>query len=224
MPRIPNPKVPNEKVAQLWGQGLQAHSKNVFTIGNTIYSYGKHYPMAVKDPTKKVVYLNTEKYELPTGKVSRSTLKQLGEVRANIPMGFEVKEVSTPEIQKIAEKDEASTPNKPNIFSMSTKWVRTDAWRGYEQPVYAIAGVSDTGNWSDSPIPSDKSMEEIKKLQSHLASQGIKTKIAHAQSSNVFMMKHWLVPTIADFDKAKKISEAWLNEHKSDTDAIHGAD
>jgi len=115
-------------------------------------------------------------------------------------------------------------PNIPKKFSLAKKWVRTDAWRGYEQPKLAVAGASDTGMASDSPCPSDVSKEEVAKLAAYLKSKGIATKVIGASSSNVFMGKRWIVPAITDYPKAKKLADAWLKEHESDTQLLHGAD
>ena len=47
------------------------------------------------------------------------------------------------------------------INTTKTKYVRIDGWRGYAQPVNAIAGCNDTGNSEDSPCPSSLAQEEI---------------------------------------------------------------
>ena len=40
-------------------------------------------------------------------------------------------------------------------ITLKTKYVKTDGWRGRLEPINAICGSNDTGNYSDSPCPSD---------------------------------------------------------------------
>lgn len=90
-------------------------------------------------------------------------------------------------------------------------YVKTDAWRGYEMPLYAVAGASDTGMWEDSPNPSDKVDAELQALKSTLSEQGIKTKIATTESSNAFMAKRWLVvENPDDYERAEEITAEFL--------------
>jgi hypothetical protein len=104
-----------------------------------------------------------------------------------------------------------------------TKWISTDEWHGYEQPVNAVAGSSDTGMWSDSPAPSVVVDKELNMLTEHLKSKGFKVSRAMTESSNAFMKKRWLVVT-TNFTAAKKEADKWLVKHKSDTIYIHDAD
>ena len=88
-------------------------------------------------------------------------------------------------------------------FSTKKKYVRTDAWRGYYQPEYAIAGVNDTGNWSDSPSPSKEVNTEIHEFQKELKKLGVPTRKITAQTSNVFSVNHFLIPPVQMFPSAK---------------------
>jgi hypothetical protein len=103
-----------------------------------------------------------------------------------------------------------------------SKWIATDAWRGYYQPAYAVLGSSDTGTWSDSPCPSDKVNEELKGFQGFLKGNGIHSVIKTGRSSNVFMIKRWVVVSQWDFKKAKKIAGNYLKE--KETRYVHEAD
>ena len=49
-----------------------------------------------------------------------------------------------------------------NYFLEATHYIRTDGWRGYEEPVYAVAGANNTGDYSDSPCPTDICMTELR--------------------------------------------------------------
>jgi len=106
-------------------------------------------------------------------------------------------------------------------FSRKLEWVSTDGWRGYERPVYAIAGSSDTGMWSDSPCPSDRVKAELTDLKKHLRSKGIHYREIITKSSNVFMIKHWLISSVEQFEEAVKVAEAWLKDNHAVTNHIH---
>jgi hypothetical protein len=106
----------------------------------------------------------------------------------------------------------------------SKKWIKTDAWRGYEQSSYAVLGSSDTGTWEDSPCPSYEVDKELKDFQAYLRKKGIGSSIKTAQSSNVFMAKRWVVVQPDDFKEAKKLAGQYLKEKKEETKYIHEAD
>jgi len=64
---------PSDEIVHLWAHGadrdLRNASGNVFTIGDTIYSYGTHFPMAMRISTKEdlTVYLvSTRSYSVTT--------------------------------------------------------------------------------------------------------------------------------------------------------------
>lgn len=113
--------------------------------------------------------------------------------------------------------------NTPN--PMKQRYHRTDGWRGYSIPAKAIAGSSDTGMWDDSPAPSDKVKAELDRFRKEvLRANGIRSRIRHTQSSNVFMVKHWVVVSEEDFDRAAQLTVDWLDEHDDDLNYIHSAD
>ena len=116
------------------------------------------------------------------------------------------------------------SPSGRLSFSKKTKWVSTDAWRGYEQPVYAVAGASDTGSWSDSPNPSIDVENEMNMIKKELSQSGIPTKEVITRSSNVFMGKRWLIAPKSIYPKAKKKSKDILKKLIKETHFIHGAD
>lgn len=109
-------------------------------------------------------------------------------------------------------------------FTTKSKYIRTDGWRGYSQPIYAIAGSSDTGNWEDSPAPSREVASEIKKFQSDMRKKGFNTRLFSSQSSNVFMMKRWVIVPPEQYSAAKAYADAWLSQHEDEIQYIHGAD
>lgn len=92
-----------------------------------------------------------------------------------------------------------------NVFDLSKSWISTDGWRGYEEPKYAVCGANDTGNWDDSPCPSDVADREIKEAQLILKSQKIPTKKMTTQSSNVFCIRHYVVVPPHYIKQAKEL-------------------
>jgi len=104
-----------------------------------------------------------------------------------------------------------------------SRYHRLDGWRGYSIPDRAVAGSSDTGMWSDSPAPSDKVLAELAKLRAELKAAGIKSRVSHTLSSNAFMIKRWVVVPRADFDRALKLAQEYLEAHRSETRYVHDA-
>lgn len=104
------------------------------------------------------------------------------------------------------------------------KWISTGGYRGYAQSSYAVAGSSDTGTWEDSPCPSSKVIKELNDFQDYLKQKGIKSTIKTTKSSNVFMVKRWVVTKPEDFNEAKKLANQYLEEKKIETQYIHEAD
>jgi len=110
------------------------------------------------------------------------------------------------------------------IFSRKKSWVSYDAWRGHEQPVYAVVGASDSGMWSDSPAPSDISKSEINAVRSFLKKNGVHTQEVHSATSNVFTGKRWVIVPPEEYEKAKALAGKYLQEHEKDTRLLHEAD
>jgi hypothetical protein len=75
----------NEEVCHVWAQQNQEHGRagNIFFEGPTIYSYGKHFPMAKFYADKNVVLITTRGY-------SHSTSKHLSDVRRALRAGFNI--------------------------------------------------------------------------------------------------------------------------------------
>ena len=102
-----------------------------------------------------------------------------------------------------------------NFFDESLEYVRTDGWRGYSKPKYAVAGATNTGNWSDSPAPSNICEQEIKAVEAHLKSNGIKTKIQVCETSNVFCVHVYLIVYPSKHEQAKGIVEEYLQANET---------
>lgn len=102
--------------------------------------------------------------------------------------------------------------DKVEVEKGPSNYHRIDGWRGYEWPKLAVAGSSDTGSWSDSPAPSALVSLELNRLKEYLAEHGFSATETFTQSSNVFMIKRWLVVK-KGYDEAKKLAEDWLEQH-----------
>lgn len=102
-------------------------------------------------------------------------------------------------------------------------WSPSDAWRGHEYPPFGVAGCSDCGTWGDSPAGSEEADAELSRLQQHLSSLGFHTSQRSTRSSNVFMVKRWLVCAPSQHAEIQAAANAWLTEHDGDTRLIHDA-
>lgn len=98
-----------------------------------------------------------------------------------------------------------SKPKGPRgaLWITTTKWIATDAWRGYEEPLYAVAGANDTGGWGDSPCPSDVAAKEIKQAIIALKAAGVPYRRVTGSTSNVFCGHHYLVVQPVDVEKGR---------------------
>ena len=78
-------KVANAKVAQNFAEGnvLQERSETMFIVGEVIYSYGYHFPIAERIDTNKY-YFTTDKYSTTTGKHKSLVLRALQKAGAEI--------------------------------------------------------------------------------------------------------------------------------------------
>jgi hypothetical protein len=102
-----------------------------------------------------------------------------------------------------------------------------DGWgRGsYKIPQYAIVGSSCTGDWSDSPCPTNLVKAELEGFRKVLRLSHIRSSIRATQTGNGFMVKVWVCVKQADYDKALPIANTYLNEPKvrDNTRYIHDA-
>jgi len=94
-------------------------------------------------------------------------------------------------------------------ISTKTGYVRTDGWRGYSQPVFAVGGANDTGSYYDSPCPSSVREKEINGFIEKLKAAGIKYRTKWCQSSNVFCQHFYVIVSEADHAKAYEIAKEY---------------
>jgi hypothetical protein len=98
------------------------------------------------------------------------------------------------------------------INTTKTKYVRIDGWRGYLEPVNAIAGCNDTGTYEDSPCPSDVAQAEINSFVKKLRKEKIKYRTTWGNSSNVFMVKRFVCVSPKDRTKAQAMAHDHMEE------------
>jgi hypothetical protein len=98
-------------------------------------------------------------------------------------------------------------------FSLKKRYVRTDGWRGYEEPIYAVCGANDTGGWEDSPCPSHVGDKELKAARQVL--KGIPVKRVACNTSNVFCIHKYLVVPIDQVGEARARIKKYLSENET---------
>lgn len=102
-----------------------------------------------------------------------------------------------------------------DVFDTSEKYIRTDGWRGYSEPKFAVVGANDTGTSSDSPCPSDVREAELKAIAAELHKEKIETKQIVTNTSNVFCVHVYLIVKVKFAEKAREIVEAFLENNET---------
>ena len=90
-------------------------------------------------------------------------------------------------------------------INLKTKWISTSAWRGYEQPINAICGANNTGNWSDSPCPENVCLSELDEAKKILIRNNIPYHLVWYNTSNVFCVHGYIVVPGKLKKRAKKL-------------------
>jgi hypothetical protein len=89
----------------------------------------------------------------------------------------------------------------------------TDGWRGYSEPVNAIAGANNTGNWSDSPCPENVCLSELDKAKEILINKNIPYSFKWCETSNVFCVHGYiLVKGSKRKNRAKELIKPLISE------------
>ena len=99
------------------------------------------------------------------------------------------------------------------INTTKTKYGKIDGWRGYLEPINAIAGCNYTGMTEDSPCPSDVAEAEINSFLQKLRKEKIKYRTTWGNSSNVFMHRKFVC--VSPKDKLK--AQAMAYDHQNET-------
>lgn len=87
-------------------------------------------------------------------------------------------------------------------ISMKTKVVQIDGWRSRLEPINAICGVNDTGNYSDSPCPTSVGRSEIKMVIERLRKERIQYRSIWLNTSNVFCVAQYIVVKESERERA----------------------
>lgn len=98
------------------------------------------------------------------------------------------------------------------MISLKKKYVRTDAWCGYEEPIDAVCGAKDTGTWEDSPCPTPLALAELAKAKKILKQHNIKFKSTWGQTSNVFCIHRYIVVAHENVEQAKELIKPLIDE------------
>jgi len=97
-------------------------------------------------------------------------------------------------------------------ISVKKMYVRTDAWRGYERPIHAVCGANNTGNWDDSPCPTNVCCSELSKAEHVLRINKIPYRRVWCRSSNVFCVHGYLVVPEELVEKGKELIEPLVKD------------
>jgi hypothetical protein len=98
-----------------------------------------------------------------------------------------------------------------NHISTKTKWVKTDGWRGYSEPINAIGGCNHTGGWSDSPCPTNVVKSEIDGFRELLRKNKIRSKLLTTQTSNVFCQQVYILVHPDNRERGLELSKEYQN-------------
>lgn len=102
------------------------------------------------------------------------------------------------------------------MWNFQKKWVSTDGWRGYEQPMYAICGANDTGMSYDSPCKTNVCLLELNMAMSALKKNNIPYKLKTCETSNIFCVHHYIIVKPIDKDRAYNLIEDLLQNVKTE--------
>lgn len=97
-------------------------------------------------------------------------------------------------------------------ISCKLKYVRTDGWRGYSEPINAVCGANNTGGWSDSPCPENVCLSELKQAKSVLRKNNIPYKTKWCRTSNVFCIHGYILTHEGNRGRAKELIEPLISE------------
>jgi hypothetical protein len=97
-------------------------------------------------------------------------------------------------------------------ISTKTKWVSTDGWRGYSEPINAVGGCNHTGSFSDSPCPTNVVKTEIENFRKKLRQNKIRSKLLVTQSSNIFCQHVYVLVHPDDRQRGLVISKQHQDE------------
>lgn len=204
------------KASLAFSQGKEGQTSNTVSTGRELFLFGNK----IAEWRADGLYISNGGYEPAKGILSMTTKARLNDLpnvrvyaknRKAILNGQEwngewikIEGANVPEIQ-----------GEGNVFVMGTAYKHLNGWRGYNEPIYAIAGANDTGMYSDSPCPSNVREMELKAIQEVLRQNGIKTREIVCESSNVFCVHVYLVPKVKDVQRGREIVKNYLENNET---------
>jgi hypothetical protein len=96
-------------------------------------------------------------------------------------------------------------------ISTKSKWIATDGWRGYLQPVNAIGGANCTGDWEDSPCPTHVTKRELNGFKKILRQNKIPFRQFVSNTSNVFCVSVYLLVPPEHKERGLELSKEYSN-------------
>lgn len=149
------------------------------------------------------------------GKYSRTTSAHIRHVASLMNLSI-VSSTERPEFEKF----EGGVRCNPN-FSTKTKWVSSDGWRGYSEPIYAVCGANNTGSYSDSPCPTNVCEQEIKDARAYLKKKGFKTRLQACESSNIFCQHIYVLAPVSQIEQAREAFNEYYQGAKDQTSLLY---
>jgi hypothetical protein len=208
------------EVARAFAEGKSKKRKHDQSTGEALYYHGNK----IAEWRKKTLYVSNGGYAGSKGETGSKTTKDKLNALPNVNVvqknfkwylnGVEwngewkkVAGVHAPKIDKSKSGD---------VFVTQMKYVKTDGWRGYEEPEFAVAGVNDTGMWSDSPCPSNDATVELTAIKELLAKEKIEVKEVVCQTSNVFCVHRYLIPKLKNVEKAREMVKNYIDNNETE--------
>ena len=97
-------------------------------------------------------------------------------------------------------------------ISLKKKYIRTDGWRGYEEPINAVCGANDTGGWSDSPCPTNTCLNELNRAKEVLKKAKIHYKQTWCKTTNIFCIHRYICVPENQKEMAKELIQPLISE------------
>lgn len=94
------------------------------------------------------------------------------------------------------------------------RYVKADGWRGYSEPITAVCGANNTGNWSDSPCPETVCLSELNRAKKELINANIPYTFKWCESSNVFCVHGYILVKGNRRNTARKLIEPLISESR----------
>jgi len=92
------------------------------------------------------------------------------------------------------------------------RYIKTDGWRGYSQPINAVCGANNTGNWSDSQCPEHVCLNELNNAKTKLINANIPYTFKWCETSNVFCVHGYILVKGRKKQIARKLIEPLVSE------------